>query len=96
VGGLAGAMVEREDVQIEDIKHRGSADGGGGIEEKKDVEQTNRKVSPKQAQKMSAQSEKKAGHKRAASQSTLDGLVTRKKKKEEKDGDVFPNATHFG
>ncbi|KAF1834762.1 Cryptochrome/photolyase FAD-binding domain-containing protein [Decorospora gaudefroyi] len=49
--------------------------------------------SPKHTKKMAAGSEKKAGHKREASQGTLDGMVTRKKKK---DGEVFPNRTHFG
>jgi cryptochrome len=50
--------------------------------------------SPKRAKKMAAKSDKKAaGHKREASQGTLDGMFTRKKKKEE---DVFPNETHFG
>jgi deoxyribodipyrimidine photolyase len=48
--------------------------------------------SPKTAKKVAAKSEKKAGHKREASQGTLDGVVTRKKKKDE----VFPNQTHFG
>lgn len=50
-------------------------------------------LSPKAAKKISAKSEKKVGHKREASQGTLDGMVTRKKKKE---GEVFPNDTHFG
>lgn len=48
--------------------------------------------SPKMAKKIAAKSEKKAGHKRDASQGTLDGMVSRKKKKEE----VFPNESHFG
>jgi deoxyribodipyrimidine photolyase len=52
---------------------------------------------PPSAKKMPAKSEKKVGHKREASQSTLDGMFTRKKEKtEKKDGDVFPNPTHFG
>lgn len=54
--------------------------------------------SPKTARKMAVKSEKKVApkksvHKRDASQGTLDGMVTRKKTKEE---DVFPNKTHFG
>jgi hypothetical protein len=49
------------------------------------------------AKKPLAKSEKKVGHKREASQSTLDGMFTRKEqKKEKKDEDVFPNSTHFG
>jgi deoxyribodipyrimidine photolyase len=52
-------------------------------------------MSPAKAKKVSAKSEKKAapGHKREASQGTLDGMVTRKKVKKE---EVFPNETHFG
>jgi deoxyribodipyrimidine photolyase len=52
-------------------------------------------MSPAKAKKVSAKSEKKAapGHKREASQGTLDGMVTRKKVKKE---EVFPNDTHFG
>jgi hypothetical protein len=49
--------------------------------------------SPKQAKKMAMRSDQKAGHKREASQGTLDGMFTRKKKK---DGEIFPNETHFG
>lgn len=49
--------------------------------------------SPKAAKKIAAKSERKAGHKREHSQGTLDGMVTRKKKKEV---EVFPNDTHFG
>ena len=49
--------------------------------------------SPNAAKKIAVKSEKKAGHKRGASQSTLDSMVTRKKKKE---GEVFANDTHFG
>jgi hypothetical protein len=51
-----------------------------------------RPPSPKVARKLAAKSEKKTGHKREASQGTLDGMVMRKKKKNE----VFPNQTHFG
>jgi len=52
---------------------------------------------PRQAKKTAVKSEKKvAAHKREASQgNTLDGMFTRKTKKK-KDGDVFPNETHFG
>ena len=49
--------------------------------------------SPNVAKKMASKSEKKIGYKREASQTTLDGMVTRKKKKED---EVFPNDTHFG
>jgi hypothetical protein len=49
--------------------------------------------SPKQAKKMAMRSDQKAGHKREASQGTLDGMFTRKKKK---DREIFPNETHFG
>jgi deoxyribodipyrimidine photolyase len=51
--------------------------------------------SPVKARKVAAKSEKKtAGHKREASQGTLDGMVTRGKKV--KMEEVFPNDTHFG
>jgi cryptochrome len=50
-------------------------------------------LSTNRAKKMAEKSEKKAGHKREASQGTLDGMFTRKKKK---DAAVFPNETHFG
>jgi deoxyribodipyrimidine photolyase len=51
-------------------------------------------MSPTKAKKVSVKSEKKVvGHKREASQGTLDGMVTRKKGKKE---EVFPNETHFG
>jgi len=81
--GPPGAMVEHEEV-----------DGDG---EEHDAPEP---MSPKKAKKVAAKSEKKVapkkaapGHKREASQSTLDGMVTRKKGKKE---DVFPNDTHFG
>jgi deoxyribodipyrimidine photolyase len=84
--GPPGAMVEHEDAD--------------GTEERHLPEP----LSPKQAKKMAVKSEKKVaaigvqragqGHKREASQSTLDGMVTRKKKTKEED--VFPNETHFG
>ncbi|KAF2125898.1 cryptochrome-2 [Dothidotthia symphoricarpi CBS 119687] len=77
--GPPGAMVKHED-----------ADGAESHDEQP--------PSPKTAKKMAVKSEKKVApkkpaHKREASQSTLDSMVTRKKKK---DDDVFPNATHFG
>jgi deoxyribodipyrimidine photolyase len=52
-------------------------------------------LSPKKAVKVSKKSEEKVkGHKREASQGTLDGMVTRKKKTKKEE--VFPNETHFG
>lgn len=45
------------------------------------------------AEKSTTRSKKKSAHKRGASQGTLDGMVTRKKNK---DGEVFPNNSHFG
>jgi cryptochrome len=50
--------------------------------------------SPEAAKKIAMKSEKKAGHKRGASQGTLDSMITRKKKK--KEDEVFPNHTHYG
>jgi len=85
--GPPGAMVEHED-----------ASGG----EDHDVPAP---PSPKKAKKVARESEKKAtgqgkakiGHKREASQGTLDGIVTRgKKPKKEKNEEVFPNETHYG
>ncbi|KAF2824870.1 Cryptochrome/photolyase FAD-binding domain-containing protein, partial [Ophiobolus disseminans] len=69
------------------VEHE-DADG----EEEHDVPEP---LTPKCAKKVAASSEKKSkNHKREASQSTLDGMVTRgKKAKKEK---VFPNDTHFG
>ena len=58
-----------------------------------DGEEEHHAPSPKAARKIAAKSEKKTGHKREAIQGTLDGMVTRKKKKKD---DVFPNETHFG
>jgi deoxyribodipyrimidine photolyase len=51
-------------------------------------------LSLKKAKKVAKESEKKPAHKREASQSTLDGMVTRKKKTKKED--VFPNETHYG
>ncbi|EDU39569.1 PhrB Deoxyribodipyrimidine photolyase [Pyrenophora tritici-repentis] len=67
------------------VKHEDDAD-----EDKQDIDEP---MNPKQARKTAVKSEKKVAHKREASQGTLDGMFTRKKKK---DGDVFPNDTHFG
>ncbi|KAE8870664.1 hypothetical protein P3342_003804 [Pyrenophora teres f. teres] len=67
------------------VKHEDDAS-----EEQQDVDEP---MSPKQAKKTAVKSEKKVAHKREASQGTLDGMFTRKKKKDE---DVFPNDTHFG
>jgi deoxyribodipyrimidine photolyase len=82
--GPPGAMVEHEDADGEEEHHH-------------DVEP----MSPEKAMKVAMESEKKvapkgekAGHKRAASQSTLDGMVTRKKKTKKEE--VFPNETHYG
>jgi deoxyribodipyrimidine photolyase len=77
-GGLPGAMVKDEDVD--------------GAEEHHMPEPP----SPQKAKKVAVKSEKKmgAGHKREASQGTLDGMVTRKKKTKKEE--VFPNETHFG
>jgi deoxyribodipyrimidine photolyase len=76
--GPPGAMVEHEDAD--------------GTEEH---EHPTEAPSPKKAKKMSMKSEEKAaGHKREASQGTLDGMVTRKKKTKKEE--VFPNKTHFG
>ncbi|KAI4629507.1 uncharacterized protein J4E87_003771 [Alternaria ethzedia] len=77
--GPPGAMVKEEDHE-----------DANGHEEDTHVDEP---PSPKQAKKMAVRSDKKVGHKREASQGTLDGMVTRKKKK---DGEVFPNETHFG
>jgi deoxyribodipyrimidine photolyase len=76
--GPPGAMVEHEDGDVD--------------------EHVPGPLSPAKAQKVAAKSEKKVvgdgkGHKREASQGTLDGMVTRKKVKKE---EVFPNDTHFG
>ncbi|CAA9958884.1 Cryptochrome/photolyase FAD-binding domain-containing protein [Pyrenophora teres f. maculata] len=67
------------------VKHEDDASEG-----QQDVDEP---MSPKQAKKTAVKSEKKVAHKREASQGTLDGMFTRKKKKDE---DVFPNDTHFG
>jgi hypothetical protein len=81
--GPPGAMVEHED-----------ADGGEEVDAPEPM-------SPKKAKRESEKSEKKAGmdgkakHKREASQGTLDGMVTRKKKVKKED-EVAPNETHFG
>lgn len=49
----------------------------------------------KEKEKDKSGNAKGKGHKREASQSTLDGMVTRGKKVK-KEEDVFPNETHFG
>ncbi|CAN9222345.1 unnamed protein product [Alternaria alternata] len=77
--GPPGAMIKEEDHEDAD-----------GHEENMHVDEP---PSPKQAKKMAMRSDQKAGHKREASQGTLDGMFTRKKKK---DGEIFPNETHFG
>lgn len=82
--GPPGAMVEHEDADGSEEHHAPEP------------------LSPTKARKVASISEKKAagesatpkGHKREASQSTLDGMVTRGKKA--KKDDVFPNETHFG
>jgi hypothetical protein len=76
--GPPGAMVEHEDAD--------------GTEEH---DHPTEPPSPKKAKKVAKKSEEKAaGHKREASQGTLDGMVTRNKKTKKED--VFPNETHFG
>ena len=77
--GPPGAMIKEEDHE-----------DAGGHEENMHVDEP---PSPKQAKKMAMRSDQKAGQKREASQGTLDGMFTRKKKK---DGEIFPNETHFG
>ncbi|KAH7082322.1 FAD binding domain of DNA photolyase-domain-containing protein [Paraphoma chrysanthemicola] len=77
--GPPGAMVEHEDAD--------------GTEEHHVPEP----LSPGKAKKEAAKSEKKSAgkaHKREASQGTLDGMVTRRKKA--KAEEVAPNETHYG
>lgn len=93
--GLPGAMVEHEDADGaeengQEVKTKDAGDTKG--KEKGAKGKTSEPLSPSKAKKEAVKMEKKVGHKREASQGTLDGMVTRKKKKDE----TAPNETHFG
>jgi hypothetical protein len=84
--GPPGAMVEHEDADGEEHHEEHHEEPLSRKKAEKVARESEKKVAPK--------GEKKPVHKREASQSTLDGMVTRKKKTKREE--MFPNETHYG
>jgi deoxyribodipyrimidine photolyase len=84
--GPPGAMVEHEDADGEEHHEEHHEEPLSRKKAEKVARESEKKVAPK--------GENKPVHKREASQSTLDGMVTRKKKTKREE--MFPNETHYG